>query len=447
MARVYSGQRSAFSGLLLILVGVLLLVHNYHGLPLSRIFLHWWPLLLILWGVVKFYERSGGRASGGWITGGEVGLVILLVAVVGSLAAYDYGRGYYRDKLISLGGDRYSFDLDVAPQPVPANARISVRNYRGDVTVRASDTPNLRVNGTKFVRGWSDNDAQRIAEPVTAQVIRRGDSWVVQPSGYDSSDSRYGMNLEVVVPKKATVTVRSDKGDIQISDCGADVSADNGDGDIEINDTAGNINIDSKRGDITVSDTKGDVKISGHGGQVAVTNASGGLTLDGEFFGPIRAERIAKGVRFLSQRTDMTLTQLGGHLEIGEGNLEIADAPKGDLALRTKSFDINLENIGGAIAVENRSGDITLRFSAPPRNDITIANSSGGISLSMPGEGSFHITADCKSCDIGTDFSGGTLVQQNNSGNAHLEGQYGSGRGPRITLKTSYKSITLNKTT
>jgi hypothetical protein len=65
-----------------------------------------------------------------------------------------------------------------------------------------------------------------------------------------------------------------------------------------------------------------------------VASATGSFTLDGEFYGPIRADKVARGLRFISQRTDLTLTSLTGHMEASSGNLEIVDAP-GDLTLRT----------------------------------------------------------------------------------------------------------------
>src|SRR2546423_9713264 len=54
---------SVFSGLVLILIGTLLLLHNYRGFALAEIFLHWWPLLLIFWGAIKLYERTIGMRS------------------------------------------------------------------------------------------------------------------------------------------------------------------------------------------------------------------------------------------------------------------------------------------------------------------------------------------------------------------------------------------------
>src|SRR6201987_2473731 len=74
-----------FSGLLLIIVGVLILLHNYGHLQLGDIFRHWWPLIFIFWGASKLYERTLAQRQGrtaGWITPGEVFLVIGLMIVV-----------------------------------------------------------------------------------------------------------------------------------------------------------------------------------------------------------------------------------------------------------------------------------------------------------------------------------------------------------------------------
>jgi DUF4097 and DUF4098 domain-containing protein YvlB len=168
--------------------------------------------------------------------------------------------------------------------------------------------------------------------------------------------------------------------------------------------------------------------------------------VDGEFYGPIRADKIAKGVRYISQRSDITLSQLSGHLELGSGNLEISDAP-GNLQLRTNRYDIDLENLGGKAKIENRDGTIEVRYSQPPKDDVEITNANATISLSLPGSSSFEISADCHSCDIDSDFSGGTLSKSTGgSGDNHLTGKYGSGRAVKINLKTSYGSISLRKT-
>jgi DUF4097 and DUF4098 domain-containing protein YvlB len=215
---------------------------------------------------------------------------------------------------------------------------------------------------------------------------------------------------------------------------------------VEIRSTGGDVTIDIRKGDIKVSDTKGNVKVSGQGGEINVSGATGGLTIDGEFFGSIRADKIAKGVRFVSRRTDLTLSQLAGHMEASPGNLEIFDAP-GSLSLRAQD-DITLENAGGKVKIDNRRGNVDVRYSFLPKEDVEISNASAGITLSLPESASFEIVADCHSGDIDSEFHADSLklTQGTGSGDSHLEGKYGSGRGPKITLKTSYGSISLRRT-
>src|SRR5690242_18868855 len=60
MANLRPRGSSVFSGLVLIFIGLLLLLHNYRGFELTGIILHWWPLILIFWGAIKIYERTAG---------------------------------------------------------------------------------------------------------------------------------------------------------------------------------------------------------------------------------------------------------------------------------------------------------------------------------------------------------------------------------------------------
>jgi hypothetical protein len=438
---------SVFSGLLLIFIGGLLLLHNYRGLEIGSVLRHWWPLILIVWGALKLYERTVGRRAGdpsaARITPGEVFLVLGLMALVGAVVTTENVRDHFGDWTRDWG-NTVERDLDVAPTPVPANARITVRAARGDISVRSSDEAEIRVNGKKGVKSWNENEARKIADEVSVEIAKQGDGFEVRPAG--GSESRVSMDMEVVVPRKANLTVRNDKGDISVADMATSVNVNSGHGDVEIRNTGGDVNLDMRRGDAKVSATKGDVKISGGGDSVEVTDATGSLTVNGEFVGPVRADKVARGVRYVSHRTDLTVTQLGGHMEVGSGNIEIVDAP-GNVNLRTHEQEINVENVGGKIKVDNRNGNIEVRFSSAPKEDVEVYNASAAISLSLPSGSNFQIVADCHSGEIDSEFEADTLKQTStDSGDAHLEGRYGNGRGPKITLKTSYGSISIHKT-
>jgi hypothetical protein len=439
-----------FSGLLLIVFGFLILLHNYGHLQLGGIFKHWWPLIFIFWGATKLYERTLAQRQGrsaGWITPGEVFLVIGLMIVVLGVIAVEEAPHLFEGMDINFGGEPYSFPIDIDPQPIAPNARVLIRGGRGAITVRSSDEPTLRITGQKAIRTFSEADAQKRSAPIEIQAVKVADGYEIHPGGFDLGDSRISVDMDVVVPKKSTVIVHNERGDVNISDMANEVTVSTQQGDIEINDTTGNVDVTLQKGDVKATDTKGDVKVSGHGGSVEVVDVSGSLTVDGEFYSSVRADKIAKGVRFISQRSDLTLTQLGGHFEKTSGNLEIADAP-GNLTSRTKNVSVSLENVTGRIVLDNINGAIELQFSNAPKEDITISNERASITLSIPSSSSFDIQADCRSCDIDSEFTGsGLKATRTEKGDSHLEGKYGSARGPRIILKSSYDSIQIRKTT
>jgi len=448
MARTQTRSSGLFSGLVLVSGGVLLLLHNYGRLDLGRFFWHWWPLLIIFWGAVKLYERTIGPrmvgATPGGITAGEVMLVVGMLALLGIVVGVEYGKRKIGDVIMDEGGDNYTYDINVAPKTIPANAHVFVHNGRGDISVRSADDGVIRVSAKKGVKTWSEEEADRIAKPVSAEIVKVGDTYEVRPSGYDWSDARIGVDFDVSVPKKSALTVKTDKGNVQVADMATDIGVTDQNGDVDVRNISGDVLIDVHKGDVKVDDTQGDVKVSGKGGEIDVTNATGSLTVDGDFYGPVRADKVSKGVRMISAKTDLTLSALAGHLESSSGNLDVVDAP-GNLNLRTRDNEISIENPGGKVNIENRNAAIRLRFMSAPKEDVSITNSSGEISLSLPGGSSFAIQADCRNCDISSEFPGLGPVKAP-SGDASLAGVYGAGKGPKITLKTSYGNIAVRRT-
>ena len=105
MANTQSRSSGLFSGLVLITVGLLILLRNYGHLDLQHFFTHWWPLLIIFWGLVKLYERTAGRrfgGGGGGITAGEVFLVLGMFALLGASPPWTSSRTQGRPGRIGI---------------------------------------------------------------------------------------------------------------------------------------------------------------------------------------------------------------------------------------------------------------------------------------------------------------------------------------------------------
>src|SRR5436853_7372589 len=121
MANLRRRGSSLFPGLLLLFVGMLLLLHNYRGLGIVNVLGHWWPLILIVWGAIKMYERMAASRSGdpgaAKITAGEVVLVLGLRSLLGIGVGVEYGRENLPGQT-RAGGHNYGLYLDVGSESV-----------------------------------------------------------------------------------------------------------------------------------------------------------------------------------------------------------------------------------------------------------------------------------------------------------------------------------------
>src|SRR5690242_14744393 len=238
MANSLPPSRSLFPGLALLFVGALLLVHNYRGLDISQLFRYWWPLIVIFWGAIKLYERAVASRSGqaaSTISGGEILLVLGLLSLLGMVAGYDVVKNKVPgfDVDWPRGGERFGFDLNVDPKPVLSDARIVVRNGRGDITVHSSDEGQVRVDGKKNVNAWSESDAEHLASAVSVEIAKNGDAYEIRPVNTRSGDSRVSLDMDISVPKKAALTVRNERGDVSVSDMDKPVAVNTVNGDVE----------------------------------------------------------------------------------------------------------------------------------------------------------------------------------------------------------------------
>ncbi len=440
-------RRSIFSGLLLILLGALFLLRNFHyGFPIWRILERWWPLLFIIWGISKLYDRMMAQRTGevapATISGGEVALIILLFFVIGGAGVLDWGNSH-----AGRGGwlpweDSFSFPEEAPAVSVPANAQISIRADRGDISVYADDVAQIRVTTRKTAYGSNQNEAQERAGRVHVSVNQTGTSYVVEPQENSGEGRPVRTDMEVHVPKGATLSVNTDNGGVQITGASAAVSIVDRHGDVEVRQAGSDVTIDASSDNVSVIGAGGDVRVTGRASHIEISDVKGAATTQGTFDG-LRFEHVEKGVRFISNRTDLTVAQLNGRLELeGGGDMTLSDAT-GNVSLVTKDRDITFENITGRIHIENTSGGVSLRFAQPPKEPVEISNRSGEISIELPAKASFDLDARSDNGEIETEFDDASKISTF-SGNAVLVDSIGS-KGPKIQLRTTYGTIHIRK--
>jgi len=132
-------------------------------------------------------------------------------------------------------------------------------------------------------------------------------------------------------------------------------------------------------------------------------------------------------------------------LRMESGELTLRGAP-GDVTLETREYDIRVEEVGGALRLENRNGRVTIRAAKAPLAAIEVSNRNGSIELALPAASGFTLSATAENGDINSDFQADSLALKKSRGDWTLEGTYGNGRAP-IQLSTSHGTITLRRTT
>jgi Putative adhesin/Domain of unknown function (DUF5668) len=447
-------RRSIFSGLLLIIIGALLLSHNFGGsLPAWEILRRWWPMVFILWGLTKLYDHFMAQRTGEpappTISAGEVFLVLLLLAVIGGVGIVDWGSNHANrgDIFSSIWNESYSFTESVPAQTVPAKSQITVRTARGNITVTADDTQQISVTARKSANAENESDAQTRANHAHVTVTKTDNGFLVEPQGQNDSDGTIGVELEVHVPKNISLDVKTDRGGVQISGIAGNVTTQSQHGAIEVRQSGADVSVDSRNDsdDIRVVSAGGNVRVSGRGAQVEISDVQGAVTLDGDYFGSLNFARLTKGIHFVSNRTDLAVSQLTGRVEISNpGDMGIYDST-GSVTLTTTKRDITLDNVTGKIQVDNHSGNITVRYTQPPKEPLELTTQSGDIDVTLPAKAVFDVSARAdNSGEISSDFSDLQSKIEENRGNSRLDGSVGT-HGPKLDLRTTHATIRIRK--
>jgi DUF4097 and DUF4098 domain-containing protein YvlB len=448
------GRHSIFGGLVLVLLGTLFLIQNFYPVfELWNVFLRWWPLLLIVLGIARLIDyllehRSSADAPAPaprMVSGGDVFLIVAIVALVAVVA----GVSKVRDRLGNADfwsakwGNPYVFTEQVSsPQPLPANARISVSDVHGDISVHAEDRTEILVTVKKTVNEFSQSEAQSRADAVHFVIVDNHDgSFEVQPQQQGWDSRRVQTDLDIHVPQHASVSATTQEGEVNVAGVTGTVEATTQKGDLDVRDAGADVTASTDHGDVRITGVAGNVQLSGKGDEVSISSVQGAVDIDGEYYGPIHMSEIAKGVRLTSKRTEFTVGALAGTLELDSGDLNIENST-GAVSVTTQKSDLVIENIGGSIDVDDHDGDVDVRFAQTPRQPVNITDRSGDVSLTLPAQSNFQMDAESDSGDVDSEFS--EIATHKDEDRSFLVGQAGS-RGPTIHIRTTYGDIHLHK--
>jgi len=441
-------RRSLFGPLLLVTIGVLFLLRNFGILShvtLAYWFATWWPLLLIILGIVRVVEWYLARKDGSSASGIGAGAVILIVFYIlfgvtaSAVHNADFGNLVVNDsdlpEFMRHFGQAHEFNESTQQEFTP-EALVRVNNMEGDITVSTSPDDMLHVAARNVVYGNEEN-ANRLEAESKPTITREGDVFVVR----GSNNNRVRSNLQIEVPAKAILNLNTNYGKISVDGIQGNVHAYTAHGSVDLANLGGDASVDIHGESVNAQKVQGAVTITGRVDTVEASD-TGSVDVGGEYLGSMTVERIQKKVHFHSPRSEMEIGDVRGHLNIGNDDVE-GDDIGGPIQLRTEAKNIRLQNFSGDLSIQDSNGKIELE---PKKlGTITVANHDEGIDLLLPDNAHAAISARTTGeGEITSDFS--SLKPQSGENASHLTGNVGSG-GPTITLTTDNGSIAIRKGT
>ena len=451
-------RRSLAGPLVLIAIGVFFLLRTSHlinSAVLHHWFAHWWPVLLIFWGVIRLAEYYSDLNSGyppRRMGGGAVFLLIMLIIVglgVTQADKVDWDKvrqnmDIDNDSDISnwFGGQTFSFNNSVE-HPLPANnATLRVLSDYGDVTVNSWDNNSMKIAATKKVHADDNNEATKIDGQTQPTISQDGNTVTVNANTSGAGNNAVRSDLEVWVPAGVAVDIATRKGDITVRERAANVKASNSKGDIAVSDVKGDVELDERsKGSVKVERVSGNVTVTGQVDDSTITDVSGDVKLTGDYYGDMQLSKLAKGFSFRSSRTDLQMAKLDGDLHMDPGDLRASDMT-GPVRVSTKATDIHLDGVSGELRVENgTSGDVEVHSSKLGPIDIT--NENGAVNVVVPPKAGFQADLHTRTGDItSSDF--GNIKTETQNGESRATGVVGNG-GPTVKVSNQHGDVDLRK--
>jgi hypothetical protein len=443
--------RSIVGPFILIALGALFLLNNIRPeLNLFSLFAKYWPFLLIGLGVLRLLEVLAYAAGSKplpmrGLSGGEIFLLVL-VCIVGSMffqVHRPWGPFRVGRHTMDIFGEAFDYPTS-QHKGIGEKSRILFDNVRGNIRVNGGDAAEISITGHKTIRAYNKGDADKVNEQSPLEVLVQGDRVIVRTNqDRVSEDHKVSNDLEVTVPRGASIEGRGRLGDFDITDIGGGVQIASDNAGVRLNKIGGNAKVDVKRSDIVrVVDVKGMVEVLGRGEDLELENIDGPVSVNGAFAGNLEFKNFSKPFHFESRNTDLRVERLPGRISMDLSALTGVNLV-GPITLTSKSKDIKLEEFTQSVNLDLERGDIELRPRSVPLPKIEgRVRNVGNIDLALPVQGKFELVVTTDKGEVRNEYN--SAVGVGTEGRSQTM-KISEGGGPSIQVSTARGTVTVRK--
>ena len=252
------------------------------------------------------------------------------------------------------------------------------------------------------------------------------------PMHSHGEDFSYSADVDVSIPERAPLKLRSRFGSVQVTGLRAAAEIINSQGSIEVHDIRGG-RIENRFGSITIEGSNGDTTVQNANGSITVSDVQGSLAITNRF-------------------ASVNVQRVGGNLSISNSNGSVSAVNvKGPASISDSFASITAQNIAGPLSVANGNGNVTAinvrgdlnvdtRFGLVKadqiKGNLTVDNANGGVSASdINGNARVH-TSFASVFLKGVD---GAVDVENQNGAISVSGLRGGCND--VSLRTSFSPI------
>ena len=446
-------RASVVGPIILIAIGALFLARNlYPNLPLMDFLASYWPFILIAWGALRlieilFWTMGGKPLPINGVSGGEWVVVIFLCLIgSGAYAARHstwFPNGRMRIGGLEVFGEAFDYPINAQQKTVPKDARIVIESFRGNVRINGVNEAAVKVSGRKTIRALQQGDANSADQASPVEIVVNGSQVIIRTNQDRSSHpARISEDLEITIPKTASLEAVGRYGDFDISDLAGNVDITSDNAGVRIQNIGGYVRVDTRKSDIVRAvNVKGSVELKGGGTDLELQDIGGPVTAAARYGGTIQFRNLAKPLRYESEHGEFTAEAVPGQVRMSLSDLNATNVT-GPIRLNARSKDVTIADFTQALDISLDRGDIELRPGKGPMGKMEVRTHSGDIDLSLPDKAKVQLKATTQRGEVTNEFNP-SLEARGEGHGATLAGS--TGDGPRINLETGRGSVTIRK--
>jgi hypothetical protein len=271
--------------------------------------------------------------------------------------------------------------------PVQPGTHLVVSTFGGNISLRASPGPQVRVVAKETIRASSDAEADKVLENLEL-VIRQDGGTVTASATYPSSVGFHfgewppvGVDFVIEVPVNASAELKT---------------------------SGGNEDVEALDGELHARTSGGNIRLGHLGGAVDAETSGGNISLD-------------------EGRAAARLMTSGGNVRAGKIG--------GPADIRTSGGDITLDSLTGAVHASTSGGDVRAVIDGPLTGDCSLSTSGGQVRATVGRTASFRL--DASTSGGGVRLSDVTItVDHGRVGSDDVVGTVNGG-GPTLKLRSS----------